>query len=45
VSPATKLLEKRRKMFEVHEAFESQREEFNKCKKKILIINVILIFF
>ena len=30
VSPATKLLEKRRKMYEVHEAFESQKEEFKK---------------
>lgn len=30
VSPATKLLEKRRKMYEVHEAFEAQKEEFKK---------------
>ena len=26
VSPATKLLEKRRKMYEVHEAFEVQKD-------------------
>ena len=30
VSPATKLLEKRRKMYEVHEAFEVQKEEHKK---------------
>jgi hypothetical protein len=30
VSPATKLLEERRKMYEVHEAFEVQKEEFKK---------------
>ena len=30
ISPATKLLEKRRKMYEIHEAFESQKEEFKK---------------
>ena len=30
VSPATKLLEKRRMMYEVHEAFEQQKEEFRK---------------
>lgn len=30
VSPATKLLEKRRMMYEVHEAFEAQKEEFKK---------------
>ena len=30
VSPATKLLEKRRQMYEVHEAFEAQRQEFKK---------------
>ena len=30
VSPATKLLEKRRKMYEVHEAFEAQKEEFKR---------------
>ena len=30
VSPATKLLEKRRKMYEIHEAFESQKDEFKK---------------
>lgn len=30
VSPATKLLEKRRKMYEVHEAFEAQKEEYKK---------------
>lgn len=34
VSPATKLLEKRRKMYEVHEAFEAQKEEFKKYIKK-----------
>ncbi|CAK68257.1 unnamed protein product (macronuclear) [Paramecium tetraurelia] len=34
VSPATKLLEKRRKMYEVHEAFEAQREEFKKQEDK-----------
>lgn len=34
ISPATKLLEKRRKMYEVHEAFEAQKDEF---KKYILI--------
>ncbi|KRX03829.1 hypothetical protein PPERSA_04624 [Pseudocohnilembus persalinus] len=33
VSPATKLLEKRRKMYEVNEAFESQKEEFKKKEK------------
>lgn len=30
VSPATKLLEKRRKMYEVDEAFEVQKEEHKK---------------
>lgn len=30
VSPATKLLEERRKMYEVHEAFEVQKDEFKK---------------
>lgn len=30
VSPATKLLEKRRRMYEVHEAFEAQKQEFKK---------------
>lgn len=30
VSPATKLLEKRRKMYEIHEAFEAEKEEFRK---------------
>lgn len=30
VSPATKLLEKRRKMYEVHEAFEMQKDEYKK---------------
>lgn len=30
VSPATRLLEKRRQMFEVQEALELQKEEFNK---------------
>ena len=30
ISPATKLLEKRRKMYEVHEAFEAQKNEFKK---------------
>jgi len=34
VSPATKLLEKRRKMYEIHEAFESQKDEFKKYKQK-----------
>ena len=34
VSPATKLLEKRRKMYEVHEAFEAQKEEFKKYIKR-----------
>lgn len=28
VSPATKLLEKRRKMYEIHEAFEAEKDEF-----------------
>lgn len=32
VSPATKLLEERRKMYEVHEAFEVQKEEFKKYR-------------
>lgn len=35
VSPATKLLEKRRKMYEVHEAFEVQKQQH---KKYIVII-------
>ena len=30
VSPATKLLEKRRKMYEVNEAFEIQKNDFKK---------------
>ena len=30
VSPATRLLEKRRLMYEVHEAFETQKIEFRK---------------
>lgn len=30
ISPATKLLEKRRNMYEVHEAFEKQKEEYRK---------------
>jgi hypothetical protein len=30
VSPATKLLEKRRNMYEVHEAFELQKDEYKK---------------
>lgn len=30
VSPATRLLEKRRQMFEVQEALELQKHEFNK---------------
>lgn len=30
VSPATRLLEKRRRMYEVHEAFEAQKEEYKK---------------
>lgn len=30
VSPATRLLEKRRRMYEVHEAFEVQKEEYRK---------------
>ena len=37
VSPATKLLEKRRMMYEVHEAFEQQKEEFRKF--------IILLYF
>ena len=28
VSPATKLLEKRRKMYEIHEEFEAKKEDF-----------------
>jgi len=31
VSPATRLLEKRRQMFEVQEALETQKEEFARC--------------
>ncbi len=30
VSPATRLLEKRRQMFEVQEALEAQKQEFNR---------------
>jgi hypothetical protein len=30
VSPATKLLEKRRKMYEIHEQFEAKKDEFRK---------------
>jgi hypothetical protein len=28
ISPATKLLEKRRKMYEIHEKFDNQKDEF-----------------
>lgn len=28
ISPATKLLEKRRQLYEVHEAFEAQKEHY-----------------
>lgn len=31
VSPATRLLEKRRQMFEIQEALEAQKEEFSRC--------------
>jgi hypothetical protein len=34
VSPATKLLEKRRKMYEIHESFETQKEEFKKQEEQ-----------
>ncbi|CAN0595366.1 unnamed protein product, partial [Laminaria digitata] len=30
VSPATRLLEKRRQMFEIQEALEAQKEEFSR---------------
>ena len=30
ISPATKLLEKRRKMYEIHEEFNNQKIEFRK---------------
>jgi hypothetical protein len=33
VSPATRLLEKRRQMFEVQEALEAQKQEFNRKVK------------
>lgn len=35
VSPATRLLEKRRQMFEVQEALEAQKQDFNRkvCKQ------------
>ena len=40
VSPATKLLEKRRKMYEVHEAFEQQKEEFKRYKYILFFSNI-----
>ena len=41
VSPATKLLEKKKKMYEVHEAFEVQKEEFKKYIDKYKDTNKI----
>ena len=38
VSPATRLLEKRRQMFEVQEALEQQKIEFN---RKVCILQVL----
>lgn len=34
VSPATRLLEKRRQMFEIQEALEAQKEEFSRCDEE-----------
>ena len=34
VSPATRLLEKRRAMYEVQKAFEDQKEEFRKKEER-----------
>ena len=45
VSPATKLLEKRRKMYEVHEAFEAQKEEFKKYEMHFEISTICGMLF
>ncbi len=37
ISPATKLLEKRRKMYEIHEQFDDQKDEF---KRYFLILGL-----
>jgi hypothetical protein len=38
VSPATKLLEKRRMMYEVDETFEKQKDEYKKFKQLKIVI-------
>ena len=42
VSPATRLLEKRRQMFEVQESLEAQKQEFQRCVRKIHLTRRIL---
>jgi hypothetical protein len=38
VSPATRLLEKRRQMFEVQEALDAQKEEF--ARREVCIVDI-----
>jgi len=41
VSPATRLLEKRRQMFEVQEALDAQKEEFERCGRRAALFCAI----
>jgi hypothetical protein len=45
VSPATRLLEKRRQMFEVQEALEAQKQEFNRKVREYFLVRPLLCSF